>query len=98
MRLFQPHQYLSLDYERQTATAFTVAPGRQIGFEPLAVQKQEPLQRELADFFDCVRTRRTPRVSGEEATRALSVCLQILDKIRDHSEIVSSFLASETKP
>ncbi len=41
--------------------------------EPLPVQWREPLAEEVAHFLDCVRTRRTPTGSGEEALRIMSV-------------------------
>jgi predicted dehydrogenase len=34
MRLFQPHQYISLDYQKQEAVAFSVSGDRQIGYDP----------------------------------------------------------------
>ena len=37
LRLFQPHQYISLDYQKQEAVAFTVSDNQQIGFQPLPV-------------------------------------------------------------
>ena len=40
LRLFQPHQYISLDYQKQEAVAFTVGGNQQIGFQPLAVAKE----------------------------------------------------------
>src|SRR5438445_4743672 len=46
LRLFQPHQYISLDYQKQEAVAFTVSGGQQIGFQPLTVAKEEPLHAE----------------------------------------------------
>ena len=36
LRLFQPQQYLSLDYGRQDLAVFSVGEGRQIGFEKAA--------------------------------------------------------------
>ncbi len=38
---------------------------------PLA--KEEPLRRECQHFLDCIRTRQTPRTSGESGTRVLQV-------------------------
>jgi predicted dehydrogenase len=92
LRLFQPHQYISMDYERQDAAAFTVSDGRQIGFRALSITKDEPLRRELESFFDSVRTRKRPIVGGEEASRALEVSLLILDKIEEHSVLVAKSL------
>ena len=39
LRLFQPHQYISLDYQKQEAAAFTVSGNQQIGFQPLPVDE-----------------------------------------------------------
>ena len=35
LRLFQPHEYISLDYSRQDAVRFTVTPPLAIGYAPL---------------------------------------------------------------
>ena len=78
LRLFQPGEYVSLDYQRQDAVRLAVrkqeaaaqeAP--QIGFEPLPVEKGEPLRLELEAFFEAVRERVKPRVDGFEAVNAL---------------------------
>jgi predicted dehydrogenase len=89
LRLFQPAQYVSVDYSRQDALRFSVQEGRQIGFEPLTVEKNEPLNLELQSFFRCVATRQTPVVTGEDATKALEVALDILGKIEEHSRVVA---------
>jgi len=39
-----------------------------------------------------VRTRRPPRVTGEQATLALKVCSDILDKIEEHGAVVAQTL------
>ncbi len=41
LRLFQPQQYLSLDYSRQDLAIFSVGANRQIGFEQAPVAKLE---------------------------------------------------------
>jgi predicted dehydrogenase len=94
LRLFQPHQYISLDYQRQDAVAFSVTPPASISFQPLPVSKDEPLRLELEAFLDCVETRGQPRCSGEEAARSLKVALQILDKIEEHAQLVADTLAA----
>ena len=68
LRLFQPHEYISLDYSRQDAVRFTVTPPLSIGYAPLPVTKDEPLRLELESFFDCVVSRATPE--GDRAARA----------------------------
>ena len=94
LRLFQPSQYISLDYEKQQAAAFTVSPERQIGFENLAIEKSEPLRLEVEDFLECCATRRSPRVTGEDGLRALAVALDILAKIEEHTNLVTQQLNS----
>lgn len=89
LRMFQPHEYISLDYSRQDAVRFRVQPPMQIEFNPLPVQKDEPLRLELEDFFESVVTRRDPRVTGEQGLAALEVAQIILDKIEEHSRLVS---------
>ena len=89
LRLFQPHQYISLDYQKQEAVAFTVSGTQQIGFQPLAVAKEEPLRLEVESFLDAVARRARPRVPGEEGLRALEVALAILDKIEAHRKVVA---------
>ena len=94
LRLFQPHQYISLDYQKQEAVVFTVSEQKQIGFQMLPVTKDEPLRLEVESFLDAVRTRSRPLVSGEEGLRALDVALAILGKIEKHTELVAQRIQS----
>ena len=97
LRLFQPQQYLSLDYERRDLAIFTVGEGRQIGFEKPAIAKDEPLKLQLDAFLECVEKRNSPKCSGAGARLTLRVALSILDKIKEHSEIVSQSLVAGWK-
>ena len=94
LRLFQPHEYISLDYSRQDAVRFRVKPPMAIDYAPLPVAKDEPLRLELEGFFDCVATRQTPRVTGEQALAALVVADGILAKIEEHSRLVAQALGT----
>ena len=96
LRLFQPHQYISLDYQKQEAVAFTVNGNQQIGFQPLPAVKEEPLRLEVESFLEAVANRTRPLVPGEEGLRALEVALAILDKIEEHAKLVSQRLQSGT--
>ena len=96
LRLFQPHQYISLDYQKQEAVAFTVSGNQQIGFQPLAVTKDEPLKLEIESFLEAIRHRTRPPVPGEEGLRALDVGLAILAKIREHGKIVEQQIKSRS--
>jgi predicted dehydrogenase len=88
LRLFQPHQYVSLDYQKQDAVVFTVSGNQQIGFQPLPVTKDEPLRLEIEDFLEAVRNRSRPPASGDEGLRALEIALAILGKIEEHAKVV----------
>ncbi len=94
LRLFQPGEYISLDYQRQDATRFSVASAAKIGFEQLPVERVEPLEAELLAFCDAVRRRTRPRVDAWQASRALQLAEAILDKIKEHSAIVSETIRS----
>ena len=100
LRLFQPGEYISVDYGRQDAVRLAVAPGQEppIRFEPLFVQKAEPLRLEIQSFFDCVRTRSHPLVDGYQATNALRVAESILAKIAKHAEIVANTVRRVGQP
>ena len=97
LRLFQPSQYVSLDYARQDLAVFSVAGNRQIGFEQAAVAKAEPLKLQLDAFLDSVETRNPPKTSGAAARQTLGTALSILDRIGEHSEVVSRSLAAGWK-
>jgi predicted dehydrogenase len=94
LRLFQPQQYISLDYARQEAVRFSVTPPMQIGFGQLPVEKGEPLALEIEHFLDCVERRARPKVAGAEGLRALEVAQEILDKIEAHRQVVEQTLAT----
>jgi predicted dehydrogenase len=98
LRLFQPQQYLSLDYSRQELAIFSVQAERRIGFEQCRVPKVEPLKAQFEAFLDCIKTRQSPKCSGPAARLTLEVALAILDKIGEHTEVVSRTLAAGWKP
>jgi predicted dehydrogenase len=101
LRLFQPQQYLSLDYDRQALAILSVTARdgqNQIGFEQAPIQKMEPLKLQWEAFLDSVETRRAPKCSGPAARQSLGAALAILDKIKEHSEVVAQTLLAGWKP
>ena len=98
LRLFQPRQYLSLDYGRQDLVVVGVGEDRRIAFEQVPVVKAEPLARQFDAFLDSIETRHPPQASGTAARRSLKVALAILDKIKEHAEVVSRSLVTGWKP
>ena len=94
LRVFQPREYISLDYQRQEAVRLAIQqnehkPLPEIGFESLAVEHGEPLHIELVSFFECVRTRNKPRVDAFQASEALGLAEAIAAKIKEHTQIVA---------
>jgi predicted dehydrogenase len=59
------------------STIVSAFAGRKIVREPVPIAKEEPLKLELQHFVECVRARRTPRVSGASAKQALDLALEI---------------------
>lgn len=95
LRLFQPGEYVSLDYQRQDVVRVAVGQkatggsGPQMEFESLTIARGEPLQLELRAFFGAVRERGRAGVNGLEATNALRLAEAILDKIKEHGNLVA---------
>jgi predicted dehydrogenase len=98
LRLFQPQQYISLDYARQELLLLSIGQNRQISYEPVPVTQAEPLQLQFDAFLDSIITRNPAKTSGRAARQTLRVALAILDKIKEHAEIVSKSLVSGWKP
>jgi len=92
LRLFQPSEYISVDYARQDASKVAVKGLGQIGFEQLPVTAGEPLKLELEAFVAAVKERTKPKVDGEQATRALRLAEDILAKIQEHARLVDQTL------
>jgi predicted dehydrogenase len=98
LRLFQPHEYISLDYGKQHAVKFHVGADRQISFAELPAAKGEPLALQFAAFLASVATRSEPKLNGRVARRTLEVALAILDKMKEHSEVVAESLVNGWTP
>jgi predicted dehydrogenase len=92
LRLFQPHEYISLDYSRQDAVRYRVKPPLAIDFAALPVTKDEPLRLEIEGFLESIATREPPRVTGAQGLAALEVAFEILDKIEEHYRLVEATL------
>ena len=98
LRLFQPQEYISLDYGKQHAVKFHVGADRQISFAELPAAKGEPLALQFEAFLSSVETRSEPKLSGTAARRTLEVALAILDKMKEHSQVVAQSLVTGWTP
>lgn len=91
LRVFQPHEYYSLDYAEQQVVCCRLTPPKQPSALPeivagnLPVTRREPLLGEIESFLTSVRERSLPVVTGEEGRRALALAIEVLDRIREHS-------------
>ncbi|MDR1191529.1 MAG: Gfo/Idh/MocA family oxidoreductase [Verrucomicrobiales bacterium] len=81
IRVFQDDAYLSLDYLKQEGEIYRRANGK-ITRDKIPVNKDEPLKRQLASFVNCVATHGAPIVSGDHATAALRLAVEIIGQIR----------------
>ena len=97
LRVFQPGQYISLDYAKQSAAVCTVGGENGLAFDPLPVASAEPLKLQLAAFLDAVETRNPPKLTGSVARRTLEVALAVLDRIELHAGLVGETLAAHTQ-
>jgi len=89
LRVFQPHQYISIDYARQDGVVINVGDDRQIGFQPLPVFKKEPLAAQFDAFLDAIEGYAPVVVPGTAGLRALTVALEIARKIEEHGKVVT---------
>ena len=85
LRLFQHHQYISLDYTRQDVAVFSLEPDPAGGIPEivnrrLTPEKKEPLCEELKAFLKATRGLGPVYCSGEDGRRALVLALQILEQ------------------
>jgi predicted dehydrogenase len=96
LRLFQPRQYLSLDYAKQSAAVFKVGGPEGIAFEQLPIESAEPLKLQFNAFLAAIETRQSPKLNGRVARRTLEVALAILAKIEEHGAIVEKAIAQQT--
>jgi predicted dehydrogenase len=85
IRFFQPDSYLSIDYAAQEIEAWRLVrrDGARPAIEggPIAVERDEPLRREIADFVRAARDGTKPLVDGEAGRRALGLATRIAEKM-----------------
>jgi predicted dehydrogenase len=98
LRLFQPRQYISVDYAKQAAAVFSVGGPEGISFEQLPIESAEPLKLQFDAFLDAVETRNPPKLDGATARKTLEIALAVLDKIKEHTSVVEKTLAAGWKP
>ncbi len=80
IRVFQPANYLSLDFMNQSGH-FLRKEGIELVREEIPIEKDEPLKLELASFTQAVHDASQPKVGAELGRSALELAIQITDLI-----------------
>jgi predicted dehydrogenase len=79
LRIFEPTSYYSIDYIDQEVKVFPLD-GRQTDIKTLKIKKEEPLKKELQNFFRCIIDGKKRKVTGEEGLRALRLAYSVLSE------------------
>lgn len=91
IRFFQHDAYISIDTQNKQLAMYQKDNNASNPFGVLPTQKSfsdgDPLADEISAFIDCVKTRATPLVSGEDGRQALAIAHEItlaVESQRDH--------------
>ncbi|HAY99629.1 MAG TPA: oxidoreductase [Opitutae bacterium] len=80
IRVFQPANYLSLDFMNQSGH-FLRKEGPELVREEIPIEKDEPLKLELASFMQVVKDAGQPKVGAELGKSALELAIRITELI-----------------
>ncbi len=83
IRVFQDDTYLSLDYMNQNGQLCKKTPSG-IDTIQVPIEKGAPLDAELASFAQCVIHKHNPVVTGQHASNALNLAVEICQCIRNN--------------
>ena len=94
MRIFEPDQYVSVDFDRGVIKTMRKATGgNPSSFPPVLVEEVkyregDPLEQEIEAFVHSVASRQKPAVSGEEGAKALEAAILLNESMRSHAAFV----------
>jgi predicted dehydrogenase len=80
IRVFQPQNYLSIDFQDQSGH-FLRKEGVELVREEIPIEKDEPLKLELASFVQVVKETGKPKVGAELGKTALDIAIQVTELI-----------------
>jgi predicted dehydrogenase len=80
IRVFQPQNYLSLDFQEQSGH-FLRKVSSELVREEIPIEKDEPLKLELASFVQVVKSAGKPKVGAELGKSALELAIQVTELI-----------------
>jgi predicted dehydrogenase len=89
MRFYQANAYVAVDYVTRYAAVTSLAPNAEnlfaaVKINRLQVEETEPLRAEIEAFVDSIQNETEPPVTGADGRRALSLALEVLEKIEAH--------------
>ncbi len=94
MRIFEPDQYVSVDFDRGVIKTMRKTTRRNTSsFPPVLVEEVkyregDPLEQEIEAFVHSVASRQKPAVSGEEGAKALEAAILLNESMRSHAAFV----------
>ncbi len=94
MRIFQPRNYLSVNFDEQSLNVVrrdeqgNVFPGVDIAEH--RYEEVDALEQEIESFITCVQKNQRPLVAGEEGRQALEAALIVTRKLQEHARFVLS--------
>ena len=80
IRIFQPSNYISLDFMNQSGH-FLRKEGTKLTREEIPIEKDEPLKLELISFLDVVEHAGQPKVGAELGRSALELAIRVTELI-----------------
>ncbi len=87
IRVFAPDKYMAVDFNAQNVEVITKTdkqpdqPFAGLEREVLEIKPVQPLDAEISDFIDAIKSGKTPTVSGHDGLAALAVANQIKETI-----------------
>ncbi len=91
LRIFQPDAYISVDYTTQRFRIYKKKTPEAKSMQDIEIispktERMEPLKQEIIHFIDCIKTGKSPLVSGQHGRDALELALEILKKLKKYPE------------
>jgi len=85
-RLFQPNDYISLDFGSQNASVYSLRAadtpfGKEIISRNIVVETGEPLRNEIENFLQCIIMGKKTGCTGQDGLGALETAYRIMDSM-----------------
>jgi predicted dehydrogenase len=97
IRFFGTEGYHAVDYGKRELMSLRKTRDSEgkivITDNKVEVIQHDPLEQEIRSFIDAVMTRTEPVVSGKDGRDALSLALQIVDKMRTTQEVMANHIS-----